>query len=78
MDATYPVDCDDGTLTPGNPVFEWNRLLCKAAASVGKPLDEAFRYKKHLIDAGFVNVTETRYKWPMNTWPKDPKYKELG
>ncbi|KEZ39585.1 hypothetical protein SAPIO_CDS9496 [Scedosporium apiospermum] len=78
MDATYPVDCDDETLTPENSVFEWNRLLCKAAASVGKPLDEAFRYKKHLIDAGFVNVTETRYKWPMNSWPKDPKYKELG
>jgi hypothetical protein len=28
--------------------------------------------------AGFVDVVETRYKWPMNGWSKDPKLKELG
>ena len=27
---------------------------------------------------GFVDVTEKRFKWPLNTWPKDPKLKELG
>jgi hypothetical protein len=28
--------------------------------------------------AGFINVTETIYKWPSNRWPKDKKFKELG
>jgi hypothetical protein len=27
---------------------------------------------------GFENVTEERFKWPLNRWPKDPKMKELG
>lgn len=29
-------------------------------------------------DVGFVDVVEKRLKWPLNTWPKDPKLKELG
>lgn len=27
---------------------------------------------------GFVDVTETRSKWPLNTWPKDTRLKKLG
>lgn len=34
--------------------------------------------KLQLQDAGFINVVETRYKWPQNSWPKDPKFKEIG
>lgn len=78
MDAVYPVDCDDGTLSPDSPVYKWNKTLCEAAAISGKRLDEGLRHKKYMIDAGFENVTETRYKWPINTWPRDPKYKEIG
>lgn len=29
-------------------------------------------------EVGFVDVTEKRLKWPLNTWPKDKKLKELG
>ncbi|KAJ0337608.1 hypothetical protein COL922a_006601 [Colletotrichum nupharicola] len=29
-------------------------------------------------DVGFVDVKMSLFKWPSNTWPKDPKYKELG
>ncbi len=28
--------------------------------------------------AGFEDLVETRYKWPMNGWSKDPKLRELG
>ena len=31
-----------------------------------------------LIEAGFDDVVEVRYKWPQNRWPKDKKLKELG
>jgi len=29
-------------------------------------------------EVGFVDVTMTRLKWPLNTWPRDKKLKELG
>lgn len=28
--------------------------------------------------AGFEDVHEELYKWPIHPWPKDPKLKELG
>jgi hypothetical protein len=31
-----------------------------------------------MIDAGFVNVVETKYIWPSNRWPKDKNLKEIG
>ena len=29
-------------------------------------------------EAGFVNVVEKKFKFPIGTWPKDPRMKELG
>ncbi len=50
----------------------------QAATKLGSSLDSGLSYKKQLIDAGFKNVTETVHKWPMNTWARDAKHKELG
>ncbi|KAI8238016.1 putative methyltransferase tdiE [Colletotrichum sp. SAR 10_86] len=29
-------------------------------------------------EVGFVDIVMTKYKWPMNSWPKDPKHKLIG
>ena len=52
-------------------MLEGTRLL-------GRPADSAKDYKAQLIEAGFENVVEIRYKWPQNRWPKDRGLKELG
>lgn len=52
--------------------------MLEAAAGFGRYADSAKDYKRQLGEAGFVNVTEVIYKWPMNRWPADPHYKELG
>ena len=31
-----------------------------------------------MVDAGFINVHEIKYKWAMNTWPEDDKDKTVG
>ena len=41
-------------------------------------MDEAAKYKSYLESAGFVDVVERRFKWPINEWPKDPHHKEIG
>ena len=53
-------------------------LSQEAAAAAGRAMDIAPRYKTILRDAGFVDVVETKLKWPLNEWPKDPYFKELG
>ena len=42
------------------------------------PMNSSLYHKQRLIDAGFVNIVEKNFKWPMNSWPKDPKMKDLG
>ena len=29
-------------------------------------------------EAGFVNIVERRYKWPLGEWPVDQKLKDIG
>jgi len=53
-------------------------LILEASNKLGRPVDSAKGYKSQLEEAGFTNVVETKYKWPQNRWPKDPKFKELG
>ncbi|EAT87924.2 hypothetical protein SNOG_04164 [Parastagonospora nodorum SN15] len=33
---------------------------------------------ERMRNAGFVDVVEVHYKWPMNGWPKDEKLKNIG
>ncbi len=50
----------------------------EAAATAGFPLDAISNVPKMMREAGYADVTATPIKWPINTWPKDPKHKELG
>jgi len=68
-EETYPKD---------SAVQKWNELIMESTLKFGRAADMATGYKQQLIEAGFENVTEVLYKWPQNTWPKDPKMKEIG
>lgn len=52
--------------------------MLEAAAKLQRPLDRLSIYKQQLQDLGFTNVTQVKYKWPTNSWPRDPRHKELG
>ncbi|KAF6837105.1 methyltransferase domain-containing protein [Colletotrichum plurivorum] len=69
---------DDGTLKPDSALSKFCDLLYEASVKFGRPFMRIPSLTGLLEDAGFVDVTIDRYKWPLNTWPKDPKYKELG
>jgi hypothetical protein len=53
-------------------------MVLTASQKIGRPLDSAVRYKQEMEEAGFVDVHEYIDLWPINRWPKNPKYKELG
>lgn len=72
-----PVTSDDGT-TKDTHLSTWVTELLDGTRKIGRPFDGAFEYKKQLEAQGFQNVTQRVFKWPQNTWPKDPKFKELG
>ena len=52
--------------------------MIDGADNVNRPLTAPESYKQCMLDAGFVDLHKARYRWPMDMWPKDPHYKELG
>lgn len=78
QDLTNPLACDDGTLHEGLELYRLGHLLVEASDKAGRPNNTAPKYKEYLEKAGFVDVVEKKLKWPLNRWPKDKKYKEIG
>ncbi|RDW95065.1 hypothetical protein BP5796_00828 [Coleophoma crateriformis] len=77
-DCTYPFVADDLSLSKDSALTKWCQLMMDGCAAMGRPIDSAVRYKAQLEEAGFTDVVELKYKWPLNRWPKDKKAKELG
>ena len=70
--------CDDGTLPEDCALVKWNNTLLEATIKMGSPLNSALTTKERLAKAGFVNIVQKEFVWPMNSWPKDQKLKNLG
>ncbi|KAF3481117.1 TAM domain methyltransferase [Arthroderma uncinatum] len=78
QDICLPLRSDDGTLTSDHALDKWSMLMLEACVKLERPLDVAKSHKKRMEAAGFVDVVEVVYKWPQNSWAKDPKLKEIG
>ncbi|KAH0538535.1 hypothetical protein FGG08_004868 [Glutinoglossum americanum] len=70
--------CDDGSLPEGSSARQWSVLFLEACAKLGRAIPPTDSYKVGMEAAGFVDVQERVYKRPSNTWPKDPRLKEIG
>ena len=69
---------EDGSVTPTSPFGVWGSLMLEAGDIIGKTNMTIYSMKKWMEEAGFINVVEKRYRFPVGTWPRDPKMKELG
>ncbi|KAK4671769.1 Putative protein of unknown function [Podospora comata] len=78
QDMALPIGCDDGTFTEDSGLWIWMSWLMKAMEAMHRPFSAAQNWKSMMEEAGFEDVVEYIYKWPINGWPRDPKYKRLG
>ncbi|KAK1453332.1 methyltransferase domain-containing protein [Colletotrichum melonis] len=69
---------DDGTLTEECTLKKSFSLWSEAIATLGSPFEKFNRLEGVLAEVGFEDVRVERFKWPTNSWPKDPKFRELG
>ncbi|WDK15021.1 methyltransferase domain-containing protein [Colletotrichum graminicola] len=69
---------DDGTLKPEHSVMKTLMLLVEASQKLGAAYQDPKELKSMMIDAGFTDVVMQQLKWPINPWPKEKRYKELG
>jgi hypothetical protein len=77
QDAIMPIKSDDGSLH-GTHLERWIKLCMKFAKEKGADWTCASQYKNYLHDAGFVNIQEVHYKWPIGYWSTDEELKEIG
>lgn len=77
QDGCMPFRSADGTLE-NTAILDWCYKTLEGSTRVGRTWADPRNYKTIMEQVGFVDVVETRFKWPLNTWPRDPKLKELG
>jgi trans-aconitate methyltransferase len=76
-EVSYPLECQDDTLK-GTSLSKWTDEMIKASKKINTPFDNPHHYRQWMEEAGFVNVKEVVYPLPLNTWPENPKLKEIG
>jgi len=69
---------DYGTCGPDAFFSRWGRIVTELGEKTGHSFTIWSQSKDFVEKAGFVDVVETRFKWPMNGWSKNSKLKELG
>lgn len=77
QDALLGFRCDDRSLG-GTAMGIWEKNLHDAAWRSRKDGLCSTKYKRYMEDAGFLDVKEVHYKWPINPWPSDEHEKEKG
>jgi hypothetical protein len=68
---------DDGS-TRETHLERWGSLALESGDRFGKSFRIAEETEELMNKAGFVNVTYQTFKWPIGTWPKNPKLKQIG
>ncbi|KAK8089889.1 hypothetical protein PG997_004850 [Apiospora hydei] len=78
QDLLSTILCDDGTMADDNPLKLHFEDIADATASEGRPLRSGDRWRRACEEVGFVDVTEYVFKIPINGWPRELRWKELG
>lgn len=62
---------DDGTVREDGFFNRWGKIVEGLGEKTGKTFGVWREGRQRLEDAGFIDVVEVRYKWPMNGWPSE-------
>lgn len=69
---------DDGSLPKDSYLASWGPNIIGAAARSEHPVDTLDTMRAEIEKAGFVDIQEKVYKWPIGAWPKNQLLKEAG
>ena len=66
--SVAPVS-DDGSVTDQSFLTLWGKTVIEVGEKNGKSFTIWKESKARMERAGFIDVVEARYKWPINAWP---------
>lgn len=68
----------NGPLPHASIFRQWECFWSKCSVLTGKSWFISETMQESIREAGFVNVCERRFRWPIGTWSSDPKLQEIG
>ncbi|KAK3680434.1 S-adenosyl-L-methionine-dependent methyltransferase [Podospora appendiculata] len=77
QDYYAEFQCVDDSMR-GTALERWNNLLVDGMAKMGKNGRAVAKFKRQMVEAGFVDVVETKFALPGNPWAKGREEKVLG
>jgi len=75
--SVQPI-ADDDTMGPDHFFHLWGTTVVEMGNIFGKSFTIWSESKERMERAGYVDVVEVTYKWPINGWPQDRKLKNIG
>jgi hypothetical protein len=78
MESDCNVLSDDNSIPEDSMLNSWGENVIGSAARSGRPVETVDTMRSAIENAGFVDIHEKVYKWPIGMWPKDPVLKEAG
>ncbi|OQE00705.1 hypothetical protein PENVUL_c047G01343 [Penicillium vulpinum] len=78
LESSPCIECDDGSLPANSILREWGPNMNACGARAGRPLETIDTMRGAMEKAGFVDLHEQVYRWPIGPWARDKKYKEAG
>lgn len=78
VEGDVRVFCDDDTLPADSSMASWGPQFLSCGERSCRKLDTIDTFTTRIEKAGFVDVHEQDYKFPVGPWAKDKVYKELG
>ena len=76
-DILMPFQSDDGTMI-GTDLETWSNRMVEACGTLGIDTTSPSKYRQMMLNAGFGDVQEQKFRWPVGPWPKDPWYRDIG
>jgi SAM-dependent methyltransferase len=78
QDFYYPLEYMDDPVPTDSALYKWNQLCMEGGLKSGRAWTHAPHYKRYLEEAGFQEVVERRFYWPLGAWAKGQYYQTLG
>lgn len=72
------LSCDDGSIPPGSLWETQGQLAVECGELFGKTMLVQPRMKDWAVEAGFSDVKEHTFKWPLGPWSNDRRLKDIG
>ncbi|CAG8027782.1 unnamed protein product [Penicillium nalgiovense] len=78
LEGSTSIECDDDSLPADSILRSWGPTVNACGVRAGLFLDTIDTMHDMMQKAGFVDIQEKEYNWPIGPWARDQKYKEAG